>query len=500
MPLILRSDGSPLTFSEMDDNLLYLQSLTTLDLIPATDNVSVLGTPSFRWQQLVVGNGNIILNDTGNNNQVPVTINDGDFEMGNVSTFSLGNMIYGQLGIKPADPATNLILGTSGASGLVEIANQGIQINDSDGASPNIDISIINTGGVLNIQDSSDIIMGDISFNTSGIRNTNPANNILLGTSGDTGYVEIANGGILFPDSTILTTATAFGSSGSSGTSGINGSSGINGFTGLDGSSGIDGSSGSSGIDATAGSSGSSGLTGTSGSSGNGTAGSSGTSGTSAVGVTSGSSGIDGVNGISGTSGTAGTSGSSGSSGVNGTSGSSGVGGYTTIVNVTPVTVNSATTSGQTVLDITIPAGQLDGIGKTMELWTAGNAKSANSTSGQSMQIFFNGTMYSYNQLANGWCPTTEAPIGASIYLTCSTSGASGAGELHFTAFMGDNGNQLSGPPTTVDAYFISDNNNASITSIDWTSALSLQIKMKYANTASTSNVAQIRHSIIKYY
>lgn len=42
--------GSALSFAEMDNNLIYLESLTSLNLIPLTDNVYTLGTSASRWK------------------------------------------------------------------------------------------------------------------------------------------------------------------------------------------------------------------------------------------------------------------------------------------------------------------------------------------------------------------------------------------------------------------------------------------------------------------
>jgi len=47
--------GSILSFEDMDNNLIYLEELTKLDLIPLTDNVYVLGTTSSRWKSINVG-------------------------------------------------------------------------------------------------------------------------------------------------------------------------------------------------------------------------------------------------------------------------------------------------------------------------------------------------------------------------------------------------------------------------------------------------------------
>jgi hypothetical protein len=60
MPLITRetgtySKGSTLTFAEMDNNLIYLQGLTRLDLIPLADNTYTLGTSASRWKSISVG-------------------------------------------------------------------------------------------------------------------------------------------------------------------------------------------------------------------------------------------------------------------------------------------------------------------------------------------------------------------------------------------------------------------------------------------------------------
>lgn len=227
MPLITRAEnGAPLTSAQMDGNLLYLQALSTLDLIPASDDTYVIGNPSFRWHQLVLGSGNMILNDTGNSNSIPIGVYNGQLTLGNVTNFNVGNTNYGSFGISSNTPGDNIIMGTSGDSGFLEIANAGIQIDDSVGGSPSPLIKLININGSLDITGANKIAIGGMQYGTSGIT---------------------------FPDSSTLTTAEGFtsGSSGSSGINGTSGSSGINGTSGSSGSSGINGTSGSSGVSPT---------------------------------------------------------------------------------------------------------------------------------------------------------------------------------------------------------------------------------------------------------
>jgi hypothetical protein len=69
----------------------------------------------------------------------------------------------------------------------------------------NATLTVVN--GSLEINGAAALKLGDIRITTTGLATEDPASNITLGQAGDTGYVEIDNVGIIFPDATIQTTA-----------------------------------------------------------------------------------------------------------------------------------------------------------------------------------------------------------------------------------------------------------------------------------------------------
>jgi len=68
--------GSILSFEDMDNNLIYLEGLTKLDLIPLTDNVYSLGTTSSRWKSINVGQLKFV------DNTIESTTGDIDIQIG----------------------------------------------------------------------------------------------------------------------------------------------------------------------------------------------------------------------------------------------------------------------------------------------------------------------------------------------------------------------------------------------------------------------------------
>jgi hypothetical protein len=131
-------------------------------------------------------------------------------------------------------------------------------------------------------------------------------------------------------------TAGAAGACGVSGTTGACGVSGTTGGAGAAGACGVSGTTGACGVSGTAGAAGACGVSGTAGAAG-------------ACGV-SGTAGACGVSGTAGAAGACGVSGTAGACGVSGVSGVSGVGDWDSIVNVAG---SDATTTGQSLVDIT---------------------------------------------------------------------------------------------------------------------------------------------------
>jgi len=99
MPLITRQfgdnpKGSVLTFQEMDENLLYLEELTKLDLIPLEDNVYVLGTSASRWKSISVGPGTINITDQTLLTETSLTVNNGVLQVNGANQLQVGQLKF----------------------------------------------------------------------------------------------------------------------------------------------------------------------------------------------------------------------------------------------------------------------------------------------------------------------------------------------------------------------------------------------------------------------
>jgi len=99
MPLLTRQfgdnpKGSTLTFQEMDDNLIYLEGLTKLDLIPLTDNVYSLGTSASRWKSISVGPGTINITDQTLLTEASLTVDNGVLQINGANQLQVGQLKF----------------------------------------------------------------------------------------------------------------------------------------------------------------------------------------------------------------------------------------------------------------------------------------------------------------------------------------------------------------------------------------------------------------------
>ena len=69
-------------------NLLAIGS----NIVPAVDNTYSLGNASLRWQSISIGGGTIFITDSGNNNQVALTVNNGVFNIDGIAQAQLPNI------------------------------------------------------------------------------------------------------------------------------------------------------------------------------------------------------------------------------------------------------------------------------------------------------------------------------------------------------------------------------------------------------------------------
>lgn len=115
MSLITRTEkGSKLTISEMDGNLTYLQSLSTLDLIPQQDNTYTLGNASLRWKSLSLGQGTLYITDTSDaNTQAALTVTNGVLQINGTNQLQVGQLKFIDNTIQSISAATNIQIGYS---------------------------------------------------------------------------------------------------------------------------------------------------------------------------------------------------------------------------------------------------------------------------------------------------------------------------------------------------------------------------------------------------
>ena len=121
MPLITRetgtySKGSTLTFAEMDNNLIYLQGLTRLDLIPLTDNVYTLGTSASRWKSISVGPGTINITDQTLLTDASLTVNNGVLQINGANQLQVGQLKFVDNTIESISGGINIQIGLTGST------------------------------------------------------------------------------------------------------------------------------------------------------------------------------------------------------------------------------------------------------------------------------------------------------------------------------------------------------------------------------------------------
>ncbi len=99
MPLVTRetgpnAKGSVLSFAELDNNLLYLEELTRLDLIPLADNTYTLGTSASRWKSISVGPGTINITDQTLLTETSLTVNNGVLQINGANQLQVGQLKF----------------------------------------------------------------------------------------------------------------------------------------------------------------------------------------------------------------------------------------------------------------------------------------------------------------------------------------------------------------------------------------------------------------------
>jgi len=126
MPLITREFGdnpknSTLSFQEMDENLIYLEGLTRLDLIPLTDNTYTLGTTTSRWKSINVGPGTITITDQTLNTAADISVDNGVLQINGANQLQVGQLKFVDNTIESTTGNVDIQIGLTSSSADLKI-------------------------------------------------------------------------------------------------------------------------------------------------------------------------------------------------------------------------------------------------------------------------------------------------------------------------------------------------------------------------------------------
>jgi len=126
MPLITRQfgpnpKGSILSFQDMDNNLIYLEELTKLDLIPLTDNVYSLGTSASRWKSISVGPGTINITDQTLLTDASLTVDNGVLQINGANQLQVGQLKFVDNTIESTTGAIDIQIGLTGSTASLQL-------------------------------------------------------------------------------------------------------------------------------------------------------------------------------------------------------------------------------------------------------------------------------------------------------------------------------------------------------------------------------------------
>lgn len=162
-------------------------------------------------------------------------------------------------------------------------------------------------------------------------------------------------------------------------------------------------------------------------------------------------------------------------------------------VNITPVTVNANVATDQNLMSISIPAGTLNRVGRTLRIWLAGvySTPAASTTAVVVKAKLGTLTLATWTSTALAGIQATNDQFNVSAWSTTQTAGATAAFEVH-----GNLDIDLGVGNTVADSNF-ADVNTATVSSVDSTAAQTLQITIAFT-VASGSNVATQRQLILE--
>jgi len=81
------------------------------DIMPNQDNVYTLGNSALRWKSISIGGGTLYITDSGNNNQVALTVNNGVFNINGIAQAQLPNVTVTNLTFSDSTVQTTAAIG-----------------------------------------------------------------------------------------------------------------------------------------------------------------------------------------------------------------------------------------------------------------------------------------------------------------------------------------------------------------------------------------------------
>jgi hypothetical protein len=156
------------TFDKVSGNTILTGTASLGNVFPTANNVSNIGTPTNRFNDLWLGSGNInLIDDTLNINQ-EINATDGNLVISGGNGLKFGQFaIYGNT-ISTINPAANINIGLAGSTGYVDI-NRPLAVNSTGGGAPAF---LVETTGVTEIRSYGNIVANTalllINGSTSG--------------------------------------------------------------------------------------------------------------------------------------------------------------------------------------------------------------------------------------------------------------------------------------------------------------------------------------------
>jgi hypothetical protein len=166
-------------------------------------------------------------------------------------------------------------------------------------------------------------------------------------------------------------------------------------------------------------------------------------------------------------------------------------------INVSPVTVNADTTSGQDLMSCTIPAELLNTVGKTLKVWIAGFYTIPSGATGGTltMSVQLGGNdICKRTPGANYVASSTNNPWEMTCYITTQTAGTSGKFEAQGIYTILNNATQTANVAT----YPLLNTTTVPTGTVDTMLAVTLQVVVTFSNNQVSANSAIQRQMIVE--